>query len=330
MMGKKNKRGRPTIASNFLLGARNDWARLLEEGWPEIGWPLICIRNQRTSTIEDIQKAMMLLREKSNRGLAIRFYRDSSEPASALEIRSNWKSRSRLDARIPEMQAKRDAQERLCIEVESALNQAEETLKDEDLKIKETIQLEITRRREFLVLITENLRKWESEREALDRKVLDQESYFCRSELLDFLHSEGRYAVKPQPIANALAGLPQMRWRQSYLRCSKMPFGSEPHLWYRTFETIRKIWRRRSIEFDQAPVEFFRTSISKLPTKSYLRQFLGENWRDFRLAIEESWSPEHPYESIPFILTARFVRNFGRQKTTVERVLADQENLISQ
>jgi hypothetical protein len=325
-MGKKNKPGRPTIASNMLLGARDAWIFLLEEAWPEIGWPMICIRNQRTSTIEDVQKAMVILKDKPNGGLATRFYRDSFERASPSEIRRNWKSISRLDGRILEMQGKRDTQEHLCREAELALNEAEQMLKDEDPTVREKIQLEISRRRKFLVRMTEDVRALESGREALYRKVLDQESYFCRSELLDFLQSR-RYAVKPRPLGNALAGLAYMRWRQSHSRCSPMPYSSEAHLWYRTWDAIRKIWKRNGTEFVGAPIEFFRTSILKIPKKRSVRQFLCKNWRDLRLAIEESWDPQYPSEGIPFKLTARFVQSVNRPKNSVEAVLAAQEKL---
>jgi len=327
--GKKSRRGRPTIASNFLLGLRNAWIYLLEQNWPEIGWRLLCIRNQRTATIEDIQEAMMPLMGKPNGGLAAPYYRESSESADAREIRGNRKKLSKLAQQILAMQAKRVTQEQLCCEVELALKQPEDMLKDADPKVKETIQLEVTRRRESLVRIADNLGKLESERDALSRKLLDQESYFYRAELLDFLHSP-RYAVKPRPLANALAGLPQMRWRQSHSRCSKMPNDSESHLWYRTCETIRKIWRHRHQEFDEAPVEFFRAALLILPKKvGDVRQSLLENWRDLRLAIEECWNLKRPAESVPFVITAKFVQNRSRPKSTVEQVLADQEKLSS-
>jgi hypothetical protein len=107
-----------------------------------------------------------------------------------------------------------------------------------------------------------------------------------------------------------------------------MPNDSEPHLWYRTFATIRRIWKRRDTDFSEAPVEFIRNSLLKLPKKSgYVRQFLWENWRDLRIAIEECWNPHHASESAPFILTAGFVQNFTRTKSSVEQVLATQEKL---
>jgi hypothetical protein len=327
---EKKKRGRPTIPSNFLLGNRDAWLRLLEECWPEVGWPLLCLRKQRTATMEDIQRALKPLMDKPNGGLAAAFYRDSFEVCNTGDIRANNKILSKLHPRILATQGQRETQDRLCREVDMALKQSEE-LPITNLKVNEAIQVEVTRRKEDLANISEKLRILEGERDALEKKVLDQESYVYRSELLDFLHSRGRYAVQPLPLANALAGLRQMRWRQSYVRCSKMLNDSEPHLWYRTFATIRRIWKRRATDFGEAPVEFFRNSLLKLPKKSgYVRQFLWENWRDLRLAIEEYWNPRDASESIPYIFTATFVQNFTRTKSSVEQVLAAQEKLIRQ
>jgi len=119
-----------------------------------------------------------------------------------------------------------------------------------------------------------------------------------------------------------------MRWRQSHSRCSKMPYDLDARLYYRTLEILRKVWKRRRTEFDQAPVEFFRTSIISLPKKTgYVRQFLCENWPDLRLAIEESWNSKHPQAYIPFAVTTSFIKLLLRQKNAVERVLADQERL---
>jgi hypothetical protein len=325
---EKKKRGRPTIPSNLLLGNRNSWLHLLEECWPEVGWPLHCIRKQRTATIDDIQRVLKPLMGKPNGGLASAFYRDSFEACTTRDIRANNKILSKLHSRILATQALRDTQDRLCREVDMALKQSGE-LPITNPKVNEAIQVEVTRRKEALANISEKLRILEGELAALEKKVLDQESYVYRSELLDFLHSRGRYAVEPVPLANALAGLRQMRWRQSYVRCSKMLNNSEPHLWYRTIATIRRIWKRRDKDFSEAPVEFFRNSLVKLPKKSgYVRQFLWENWRGLRLAIEEGWNSKHPAESIPFILTAKFIQNLSRPKSAVEQVLATQEKLM--
>jgi hypothetical protein len=272
---------------------------------------------------------MMPLADTPNGGIASAFCRDSYERASPTEIRANRMKLSNFGQQILATQTERDTDERSFREVELALKQSEEAAENAEPKVKERIQLEVQRRNDSLVRATENLRKLQEQDHALQRRVLDQESYFCRCELLDFLHSEGRYAVNPRPLAKALAGLPYMRWRQSYARCSKMSYRLEPREWYRTFAVIRKLWgNRRHADFNDTAVDLFRDLILNLPKKSYTRNFLATNWRDLRHAIEECWKAEHVSDSIPFIITANFVRNLGRPKGNVERVLGDQEKLF--
>jgi hypothetical protein len=146
------------------------------------------------------------------------------------------------------------------------------------------------------------------------------------SELLDFLQS-GRYALNPQSVANALAGLPRMRWRQSHLRCSPMPL-NQPRLHYQVLEVIRKMWNRRRGESKESLIEFFETQLPKLPKKlGYTRDFLLNNWRDLKFAIQECLNSKHEDGEAPYILTSVFMRNTRNQKNPLERMLTEQEKL---
>ncbi len=317
---ERPKRGRRTIPDNFLLGARNAWAALLEESWPEIGWSLSCIRDRRDSTIEDVRKAFdPVKRNLHNPGLAAAFYHESSETAKAADIRKNGEQLGKMQAQIHHTRAKYEELERSCREAEAALEMA--STGDAD-----TIKEEATSRLQRLHQLGDDHKKLLSESEALDKKLRDQKAYVSRSELLDFLLSR-RYAVKPRNLANALAGLPSMRWRQSFSRCSSMSF-NEVRLHYRVFEVISNIWGRQSEGLDEPPVERFRARLLNLPKKlGYTRQFLWDNWSDLRLAIEECWKSKEPLASIPFVLTSIFMRNATRQKNPAERVLAEREKL---
>jgi len=317
---ERPKRGRRTIPDNFLLGARNAWAALLEESWPEIGWSLSCIRDQRNSTIEDARKAFEpVKRNPHNSGLPAAFYHERSETAKASDIRKNREHLGKLHAQIHHTQAKYDEFERSCREAEAALKMA--STGDAD-----AIKEEATSRLQRLHQLGDDLKKLLSESEALDKKLRDQEAYVSRSELLDFLLCRA-YAVNPRNLANALAGLPLMRWRQSFSRCCSMSF-DEARLHYRVFEVISNIWGRQSEEFEDPPVKRFRAQLLKLPKKlGYTRQFLCDNWSDLRLAIEECWKSKQPPASIPFVLTSIFMRNATRQKNPAERILAEREKL---
>jgi hypothetical protein len=319
-LAERPKRGRRTMPDNFLLGARNAWAALLEESWPEIGWSLSCIRDRPNNTIEDVKKAFEpVKRTPHNPGLAAAFYHESSETAKAADIRKNREELGKLQAQIHHTQVRYDELERSSREAEAALTVASPG--DE-----ETIREEATRRLQRLHQMGDDLKKLRSEGEVLNKKLRDQEAYVSRSELLDFLLCK-KYAVTPRNLANALAGLPWMKWRQSVSRCSSMSF-NEAYLHYRVFEVISKIWGDQSQEFEDPPIEFFQTKLLKISKKSgYARQFLWDNWSDLRLAIEECWKSKQTSTAIPFVLTSIFMRNVTRQKNPAERILAEREKL---
>ena len=118
-----------------------------------------------------------------------------------------------------------------------------------------------------------------------------------------------------------------MGWRQSHLRCSRMPH-QYSRLHYQVLNAISKLWKRRPGDLKESLLEFFRVQLPKLPKKlGYTRDFLLENWRDLRLAIEECLSVEHDPGEIPYALTSIFMRNTRTQKNSVERIFAEQEKL---
>ncbi len=317
---EKPKRGRPTIQDNFLLGRRYEWVSLLEESWPEIGWPLIQIRKDPSSTIEDVRKTFEAVKQKPhNSGLAQAFYRDTVEAATPAEIHKNRVRVGELQAKIHHALAK-------VTEIERSKSEMDALLKTVASEYADTVQKEITQRQEALVQLQSEINRLTTEERNLDKKSMDQEAYVYASELLDFLHS-GRRAVNPKNLSAALAGLPRMGWRQSHLRCFPMPL-NEPRLHYQVLVVILKMWKRRRGESNESLIGFFKTQLPKLPKKlGYTRDFLLESWRDLRLAIEECLSEKHEDGQAPYVLASIFMRNTRSQKNPLERVLAEQEKL---
>jgi hypothetical protein len=318
---EKPKRGRRTTPDNFLLGARNAWAVLLEESWPEIGWPLLQLRKRRTSTIEDVCKAFQPVKFKPhNPGLAAAFYSETFAIATPSEVRKNRIRQGDLQGQLVHARAKLDEVQRSVWEIDQAIKTAgpEHT---------NTIEKEIIKRRNDLAQLQLDVNRLSAEEKELGKKCSDQEAYIYASQLLDFLRSDERYGVKPLSIANALAGLPTMRWRQSYSRCARMPY-QEPRLHYQVLNVILKLWKRRPGDSKDSLIEFFRTQLLKLPKKlGYTRDFLWENLRDLRLAIDECLSVDHDLGEVPYALVSVFMRNTRTQKNSVERILAEQEKL---
>ena len=316
----KPKRGRPTISNNYLERARNQWAALLEESWPEIGWALQQIRQRPTSTIEDVRKSFQPVKEKPhNSGLANPFYREAVKFAKPTGVRRNRMRVGKLHVEIHHSRAK-------LTDIQRSIWDAEEALKIAAPEERNPVQEEITRRHHCLHQVETDINRLRIACDALDKESLDEEAYVYAHELLDFLQS-GRYALNPQSVANALAGLPTMRWRQSYLRCSPIRL-QQPRLDYQILRMILKLWKRHHDESKESLIEFFRGQLPKLPRKlGYARDFLLENWRDLKLAIEECLDRKHEGGEAPYTLTSIFMRNTRKQKSPLERVLAEQEKL---
>jgi hypothetical protein len=312
-------RGRPTIPDNFLLGVRNAWAALLEESWPEIGWALQRLRNQRNATPEGVRKALSPLKYKPNEGLVAVFLSERSEKSVPAIIRKGREDRRRLAEDIYQAGTEIAELEWKCREADTVLLQGCE---------EEVLVSEIIKRYRRLIHFQKQLWSAQKETNIVENKLLDQEAYVCQTQLLNYLHSR-RYNVEPLSIADALAGLPIMVWRQSYSRCSAMPYESEPHLLYQVFQIIDKICGRRPFGTPDSPTEFFKRELTaSIQGKSHAGAFLRTNWRDLRLAIEKVQNSNLPPAEMPFAISQIFVGLVSLHKGPSERILAEREAIM--
>jgi hypothetical protein len=208
---EKSKHDGDTIADNFLLGSRNAWVTLLEESWPDIGWPLSCPRDTQDLSLEDICKIFEPVKEKPNNpGLAMPFYRPSAEVASPAEVLANRRRVGETDSKITQAQAEFDECQRLCQEADAALKMVKPANR-------ESIALAVAQRQRRMTEVELNLQKLKNLRDSMDSMIRDQEAYVFQFQLRDFL-LQGGPAVNPHTLANALAGLPTMPWQQSLAR----------------------------------------------------------------------------------------------------------------
>jgi hypothetical protein len=76
---------------------------------------------------------------------------------------------------------------------------------------------------------------------------------FARSELVKFCQSH-RNRLNPRRVANAVAGLPFLSWRQSAMRCVKLEIDKAPGRFrYQTFRIVLRIikaWERKVTTWD--------------------------------------------------------------------------------
>lgn len=318
-----NKGGRPTIPDNLLLGSRNQWRVFFEQCWPEIGWPLSRIRKRRSSTITDVQSAFRRVVDKPHCDHAKVFLRGEPQRITVRKLRKYTLASSRLRYELQDMQREYPGLQRACAEAANAVKQA-------DKKDKATFRNERRRRRRKLRQHEKTFAAKQRESVSLEDQLRNGEMYLYCSELLSFLRSEGKRkrALTPLNLANALAGLPYMRWRQSETRCSKMSADSFAQHPYVVFRLVERLFLRIGAKRDKSLTDRFREELLSLPKKeAYPRDSICQQWRDFRLAVEEVLKTQDQEGFIPYAITSAYLRNVSRPKTSLDNIRDSREKL---
>ncbi|HKF51596.1 MAG TPA: hypothetical protein VKB26_04745 [Candidatus Acidoferrales bacterium] len=315
------KRGRRTTADNFLLGARNGWLSFFEKTWHEIGWQLLQIRMRGMGTMEEVRKIFEPVRGKPEFHCADSFLRAAPQAGEGKERRANVKRAVALQREIHKMRSQQQELESTCVYAEIAVKQAGENERA-------IIEADASQKQKRLRDVKDKLLIAENESNELERQVREQETHLYCSELLGFLCT-GKYAVKPLPLANSLAGLPQMGWRQSLARCSKMPpTFSQVQYPYGILRAILRIWKLRAKRPELSIVDLFHEEIPELRKQDReARTYLSEGWRDLRMAIDQCSREEQSDDFMPYAITRVFVNNQSRPKNQAERILAERERL---
>ena len=315
----KKRAGRPTpINDATLVGHAGELNWLLGSAWADIGWQLQHVRKP-----DDIRAAFEPLRDSSHRGFLNPFLRLTGEKATAADLRKSRKILQEALAR----QSQADERHRALLErsqlAEAALSQATP-------EQREGVVLLAKNRRAELEAAEKALEEAKREVESLEKKLRDQEAYYCRAEVFNFIRSEG-YACNPRNLAFAMTGLPHISCRWSVWRCQRLkPKLIELEV-YRLIEFISRIWERRRSGDEHALFDLFEAAIHALPKDDYMRTRLAEYWRDFKEAIQTGIQEEqkpgiHPKRA-PYMIASSFYKNVARSKTAVDRLLTEQERL---
>jgi hypothetical protein len=325
--------GRPTIDDETLNGDRDAIVWLLSAAWGDIGWEL-----PQATTLDELRHALEPLRGHPNDQYVAVFLRPTFVTSTAEEIRA---ARKNLGKAIEHCRAARDRHDK-CLD---ASRTAELAMNDAQQEQQGIFLVELLGRWGESAKARKDWEAAQRDETDLDRDLKAKEAGFALSELLDFI-TQKKYARNPLRLANAMAGLPDMRWEQSCTRCSAIKCGSWPQFQYRLFRAIKAIWNRRVHHPELALTQLFRQEIEKLPrtvlisvpqpppnppTKgkidNALRSHLAENWRSLRLAIEEIEESEAQPDRVPFIILNHFMKNLAKPRTPQDSVLIAKERI---
>ena len=270
-----------------------------------------------------------------NRG---RLKKESADIEKALTVARN---------RIDEIDSKhRKAAESELLQRQIDLQKCTETLQGEEsiiagLKNHLTVatkknwllaRQEKRRRLQALRRVTIERKKQQAATNQLQNLYFDQAAGFSRKDISRFL-AEKRALHHPWQLAKAVAGLPEMGCRQSFLKAGKLPFERSLGLDFQIFQLIDKTWSKRNPEKPEALSRLVAEQMNRMPkmishggtrVSNFLLSHLEENREHLEEAIQWSCRVKplpHPDE-IPYVVTARFLENLSKPRTTLERVLS--------
>jgi hypothetical protein len=317
----KGRGGRPAqIDKGQLLNYRDRFIEILSFAWGDIGWKLTVAR-----TPEDLRQAFSSLKLHAHEFLLNPFVRPTRVQASALEIRRTKQNRGQPVKRTYEVQALLDTATQRMRESGSAVSQ---NINSPHLKL--LLKEHVRRLAEFRKFSRE-MDRLNGELKRLDTLVADQEAYYARKELLDFI-SYAKYAHTPRNLAQAMAGLPHIGCWHSFQKCEKEPsplWPTEPDeippLSYRVFLIIEECWIGKSHENYRSMVDLLLERIRALPPTSDLRAELKREVRYLSQAVEEIDLAHSPSGEVPHLIFASYLRNKGKPRSLEELTLAEIE-----
>lgn len=227
----KSTPGRPvSIDDGRLWGQREFLVGLLESTWSHVGWTLSTIK-----TVADVPSALQEWEERREQNYLVKtLLRPTDRNASATALREHRKRLRHANRR------QRDAYDAL----EKPIDLFERSFRliagqyseSQCEAIGEAIK---ERARALARFGAEYLALQESQKE-LQEEVLDYEASFARAEVVDFCLSK-RYRLTPLNVANAIAGLPDIGWRQSAKRCGAIKRKALKGQSYEIFEVIQRL-----------------------------------------------------------------------------------------
>jgi hypothetical protein len=284
-----------------LWNRRDQLVQALEGYWGRVGREL-----PRAKRAEDIVEIFRPLLEVYVSNIISVYCRPSAQPASGKRLRKlRIELKSVTTPWLNAERAKLQALEQLQV-ADAAIARGKTRLLKRALKARRKEASQTMNRYRIL----------DERRRQLEMQIHDIEPNFARQELFRFVKSK-RYEINAEALANAMAGLPYMGWRQSMRRCKKGKSHSANGGAIQVFKAIRYLVGIAADKAEKSLVAHFRGQISSLPSryKSPKLEF-AEKWLYLERAIRKACrSRPHP-KLLHFEITEKYfaqMRTFSPQ-----------------
>lgn len=317
----KPGRGRPTaIEDGSLIGVREHLVWLFEQTWSDVGEHLPWIKKPA-----DVLEAVRVW-DNPNGATGSSYIAKSLFRSSSIPATQNWLTATRLQlGKLNDAISHGYAtQERCQRDLDTAQRALSNHLSEAD---KAKVLDQISRRGQKLALAKAEFEALRKKAQELQEKLFDGEAGYARAEFVRFCRSN-RYRLTPLNLANALAGLPYIGWRQSAARCRKHPSTQENGQSIQIFKAIERIVRscvRRSdlIKHAETWLKDRKTKKSLGPTE------LRKKWYYLRWSIKSvlEAEPRVSNRSLPFAITREYWKLTSRP-SVVDALFEEEECIV--
>jgi hypothetical protein len=318
--GKREKtaqRGRRTVIEDGRLwGTRDGLLHFLETTWADVGDKLPRIKKPN-----DVYDALRVWEKDSRCNLLYVARALLHRSECVVSIKSLNEKRRRAGVLNVSARNSYDALESCCRSFEvamrayaSASSEIEHATIDEKLRV---------RARALAHAGSQYLAITEQQRE-MEQHIKDCEACFARAELVRFCRSR-RYRLTPLNVANALAGVPEIGWRQSAKRCKGQPSPALNGGAIQIFNTIRKIVQSCPRKSELA--KYAESWLRARKTKSYGISELQASWYYLHLAIDSALQLGTRSRDLPFVIARHYwSRKFHPSNPDV--LFAEEERIV--
>ena len=324
--GKSMGRATP-LTDAQLTNRRDQLVQFLEAAWGQIGYDL-----RRVRTPQGIPKVLARVEAGGYQPLLAPFVRASGAKPDAANIRAIRRQIGKLNEATYKAYEKHRRTAEALSQAAMAVNQCSKA----NLK---TLKKELARCKRQAKRTNARYSTLNQEANALRADLESVEAAYAQSELLNMVRSK-RYSYTPLNLADGMAGLPFMGWRQSASRCYRedmlqMKLYPEQRtqrctfangLWYTLFLMIQKVVEPQKSS-PRIASELAR-AIARMgdPKKQYVKDFLVENWFFLKRVIQVEHKNSSYSKSLPYRIKAAFQKQVQSQSAE-DRVLREMEKL---
>lgn len=311
---KKRAGRKEGIDDGYLASTRNQLVGLLEGAWGEIGLAL-----ERVRTAADVRAAFLALDGCPSPPYIISaLLRESEEPANPRKLRSLNIQGAKVNQRLSDAEQTRQ-QALSALEVANRVDTSNLPTAQQDLVLEEQ-----TKRKADLDSIDLEYRAMRQVRAKLDEEIRNAQAYYSRAEFAWFCR-QGRYAFTPLNVANAMAGLPYIGYRQSVKRCRQWKLESGSGGGYQVFLVLRSIVNSRKgrMKLSEHAEQWLRARHQ--PEANAIRE-LREKWYYLRRSlVAVAKTKPHP-RWVPYLLATEYYRRL-KHRTSVDLLFEEGERI---